>query len=142
MGLKLSRGLLQDGVSTSKASFSICGLERRPLARQIFEGGFGDFESTLLRRFAQRGPSGSFEGFNANLGVFEKFGFRRVVFSFDHTLCKTLVDLFTFFFLKMRSLSSETQISCDRLDSFRDKKCPKNLCPSKNASVPTLKTKI
>ena len=53
----------------------------------------------LIRRVAQRGPSGSFEGFNANLGVFEKFGFWRVVFSFDHTLCKTLVDLFTFFFL-------------------------------------------
>ena len=44
------------------------------------------------------GPSGSFEGFNANLGVFEKFGFWRVS-SHSTTLCKTLVDLFTFFFL-------------------------------------------
>ena len=32
-------------------------------------------ESTLLRTFAQRGPSGSFEGFNANLGVFENLAF-------------------------------------------------------------------
>ena len=69
-------------------------------------------ESTLLRRFAQRGPLSSFEGFNANLGVFEKFGFWRVVFSIDHTLCKTLVHLFTFFFWKMHSLSSERQTSC------------------------------
>ena len=34
-------------------------------------------ESTLLRRFAHRGPSGSFGGFNANLGVFEKFAFLK-----------------------------------------------------------------
>ena len=60
-------------------------------------------ESTLLRRFAQRGPSGSFEGFNANLGVFEKFGFWRIVFSIDHALCKTLVDLFTFFLVRKHS---------------------------------------
>ena len=39
----------------------------------------------LLRRFAQRGPSGGFEGFNANLGVFTKFGFESL--SQSTTLC-------------------------------------------------------
>ena len=37
------------------------------------------------------------------------------------TLCKTLVDLFTFFFSKMHSLSCETLISCVPLGSFREK---------------------
>ena len=48
-------------------------------------------ESTLLRRFAHRGPSSSFEGFNANLGVLKNLAF--VEFS---SQSKTLVDLFTF----------------------------------------------
>ena len=32
-------------------------------------------ESTLLQDSPRGGPSGSFQGFNANLGVFEKFSF-------------------------------------------------------------------
>ena len=72
-------------------------------------------ESTLLRRFAQTGPSGSFGGFNANLGVFEKLALWRVVFAIDHTLCKTLVNLFTFSFLKIDSLSSRSNFRASRV---------------------------
>ena len=104
-----------------RCSASFCSEKRwkesawAPSPPTVEEGGAASNiwrESTLLRRFAQRGPSGSFGGFNANLGVFEKFAFWRVVFSIDHTLCKTLVNFFTFSFLKVHSPSSERQISC------------------------------
>ena len=48
-------------------------------------------------------PSGSFEGFIANLGVFEKFRFRTVVFALDR-ICKQLVNLFALASSKIHSL--------------------------------------
>ena len=48
-------------------------------------------------------PSGSFEGFIANLGVFEKFRFWTVVFALDR-MCKTLVNLFALASSKIHSL--------------------------------------